>query len=61
MRVVEAVLEPSVHVYLLTGNGSRDLRIIKELTEKFSKKYNHGKVIRVPSTPLKRTIGLEPL
>lgn len=59
MKVVESELVEHVHAYLLTGNGSRDLRIMKALAEK----YDHSKVIRTPKSPLPRRkpIGLKPV
>ena len=60
MKVVESELAEHVHAYLLTGNGGRDLRVMKELAEK----CDHSNVIRTtPRSPLPRRkpIGLKPV
>ena len=59
MKVVESELAEHVHAYLLSGNGGRDLRVMKELAEK----CDHSKVIRTPKSPLPRRkpIGLKPV
>jgi len=51
MRVSEGEATPKVHAYILTGNGSRDIRVVKATAEK----YDHSKVLKVPQTPLKGT------
>ena len=55
MKIVEASFEGTVHAYMLTGNGPRDIRIMKELASK----YNHNKLIKIPQTPIKER-GLQP-
>ena len=59
MKAVESELAQHVHAYLLTGNGGRDLRIMKELAQK----YDHSKVIRILKSPLPtaKPIGLKPV
>lgn len=57
MRVVESETTHSVHAYVITGNGSRDLRVLKVSAEK----YNHSKTLKVPQTPIKRETGLTAL
>jgi len=54
MRVVEGDTAHLVHAYIITGNGSRDLRILKAIAEK----YDHSKTLRVPQTPIRVETGL---
>jgi len=54
MRVVKGEYVRA-HVYVLVGDGGRDVRILTAVAER----YNHGKVLRVPRTPTTAGTGLD--
>ncbi len=54
MRVVRGEHTTITHAYVLTGNGSRDIRVLSALAEK----YDHSKILKTPQTPIKTGTGL---
>lgn len=54
MRVVRGEHTTITHAYVLTGNGSRDIRVLSALAEK----YDHSKILKTPQTPVKTGTGL---
>ncbi len=53
MKVVEGEVA-QVFAYVLTGDGPRDLRVLKAVAEK----YDHSKVLKVPESAMRRPTGL---
>jgi len=55
MKVIDSSIEVETNAFMITGNGIKDLKVMREI----AKKYDHSTVIKIPKTPFGGEKGID--